>query len=159
MKNIWAFYISVLAMMMGFLCSISNKTASPEALIVGQWEETQWQYEQKGFDENINHVNELKQLARRDLMIHQAETWHFLPDGTLQLCGKDSTRQVKWLIKGRGHILQLKHEDGNWTENYNIDILDSNTLIVNFETDIEAKGLAKLTFKKPNKYVHVTQVQ
>lgn len=148
MKAIWAFYISLLGMMTGFLCSITNKTSSPELLIVGQWNETQWQYEKVGFQENINHVNELKQAARKDLMIHEAETWRFLPNGTLQLCGKDSTKCVKWLIKGRGHILQLKHEDGNWSENYNIDVLDSNTLVVNFETDIEAKGLAKLTFNK-----------
>ena len=91
--------------------------------------------------------NEKKRLISEDLIIHEAEIWKFLPFGKLKLIGNNKEKNVSWKLKGRGNILKLIYKNEK-IERYIITELTQNTLIINVEFDIEAKGIAKLTFKR-----------
>lgn len=160
MKRLWIIYTGLF--LSGIIAIIITLvlTESPEKLILGEWDEVKWEYERvnktmenKKKNDHLSH--EIKNVVGQDLIIHQAESWRFLPDGVLELKKKDQIQRVHWSIKGRGHILQL-HYNNHFIENYNIDRLKNNELTINFEADIEVRGIAKLTFKKKQ---HVTQIQ
>jgi hypothetical protein len=126
---------------------------SPESLIIGEWSELAWEYEKvnSGGDDSFQVKeklsDELKKKIGKDLLIHEAETWTFLPNNRLKLSDGWSEKIVHWNIKGRGHILQLKYE-GDIVENYNLTKLSDHVLVLNFESDVQARGIAKLTFEK-----------
>jgi hypothetical protein len=61
--------------------------------------------------------------------------------------GTDTAREVRWKLKGRGHILELEY-DNRIVEHYNLTELNDNTMVLNFDSDIQVKGIAKLTFIK-----------
>ena len=154
MGNIWSAYITVaICGFMGFYLTIEN-VPSPEELIVGRWEELKWEYEKVNKAENdstnYKHISDdVKDLIGQNLIIHKAETWIFLPGRKVRLLGENTDKTVKWSIRGRGNILQFKH-DNETIENYNLTKLDDNTMELHFDADIQARGIAKLTFKKVN---------
>lgn len=129
-----------------------SKVASPEEVILGEWQEKKWEYEMVYTKSDIEVLKEtlsedVKDQLGKHLVIHTAEKWNFLPDGTLQLIGNEDEKIVHWRLKGRGHILELKYNDGV-TEHYNLTLLDQSTMVLNFDSDIQVRGLAKLTFEK-----------
>jgi hypothetical protein len=129
-----------------------SNAESPENLIRGEWRELSWEYEKvdlplnKGMD-YAQIFPQLKQRISQDLIIHQAETWRFLPNGELILSDGEKEKKVKWRMKGRGHILQLIYDEDTF-ESYNLSELNDDTLVLNFESDIQARGIAKLTFER-----------
>ncbi len=129
-----------------------KRSESPEKTIIGQWKEQKWEYEK------VNRVNgaaplrpytseETRYLAAQNLVIHESEKWTFLPGGKLKLSGRNSERIVAWHIKGRGHVLELRYDD-NETETYNLTRLNDRQMVLNFESDVQVRGIAKLTFEK-----------
>ncbi len=152
MANVWTSYTTVaLAGFFGFLVTIEN-VPSPEEYIIGEWKELKWEYEKvdkaQNDSANYKHISDdVKDLIGQNLIIHKAETWVFLPGRKVKLIGEDTTKTVQWRITGRGHILQFKHENGE-LENYALSQLNENEMVLNFEADIEARGIAKLTFRK-----------
>jgi hypothetical protein len=150
--KLWLTYLSVFGLgIISFIIMIST-AESPETAIVGEWKELTWEYEKvdkvDSLSETISFTSDnIKEAVAQHLVIHQAEIWTFLPNGRLKLQSNDSEKFVTWRIKGRGDILQIKH-DNNIVENYNLTKLDSNQLVINFEADIQARGIAKLTFQK-----------
>lgn len=145
-------YIVVLGLGALGMVSMVNRSSSPESLILGTWSEVAWEYEK--YDKPIasstdkRYLSEyVKNVTGQNLIIHEVETWTFMPNGILQLTGKELNKTVKWSIKGRGHLLQLKYDD-NETEHYNITEMSRDKLILNFEADAQARGIARLTFDK-----------
>jgi len=141
------FFIGVASFMM-----LISATPDPERQILGEWKEVKWEYEKVNLtDENgaaLLHIpDEVKRSIGQHLVIHEAETWTFLPNGRLRLSSETMEKEVTWRMKGRGHILQIKY-DRNTTENYVVERLKDGTLCLQFETDIQARGIAKLTFEK-----------
>lgn len=150
--KIYVAYISVfLLLILGFLIAV-DVAPSPEQTIIGEWKELAWEYERvdKVGDTVTEKVisDEVKQHIGQHLVIHEAETWEFMPNGQLKLITADEEKIVKWRIKGRGHILQIKYVDENVVENYNLTELDDNTMVLNFDSDLQARGIAKLTFQR-----------
>ncbi|WP_333695690.1 hypothetical protein [Flavobacterium sp.] len=131
-----------------FLLFFSSQ--SPEKTIVGNWSELSWEYERVNLNES-NQTKEIspevKKIIGQHLLIHEAEVWQFLPNGKLILKAGTEERIVDWKIKGRGHILQLKYEN-NIIENYNLTELGAHKMVLNFDSEIQARGIAKLTFEK-----------
>ncbi|MBX3165303.1 MAG: hypothetical protein KF900_12580 [Bacteroidetes bacterium] len=150
MIKLWGIYISFFAVgIIGFLL-ILKATPNTEKRILGEWKEIKWEYDKVNTRQQTKLAfmpEEIKDMVGKQLIIHEAETWLFNPNGTLTLFGRNSEKTVEWRLKGRGHILQLKHTD-NRTEQYNIDILNGKTLVLNFESNMEVRGIAKLTFNK-----------
>lgn len=143
-------YIIVFMVVVTTIITLISFSQSPEKKIVGQWNELSWEYERVNIvgDTNKREItDDVKKIIGQHLLIHEAETWKFLPNGKLVLKSGSTERLVKWKIKGRGHILQLKYDD-EVVENYNLTELDNNKMVLNFDSEIQARGIAKLTFEK-----------
>lgn len=138
--RLWLTYLSILIAGIGTVILLFSFSTNPEIQIVGEWNEIVWAYDQKEMPSS-------KRTESSGFLIHEAEVWTFLPDGRLLLEGDSSTSEALWSLKGRGHILQLKY-DNDYIENYNIDVLDNNELVLNFEDGLEVRGLSKLTFSR-----------
>lgn len=138
-----------------------TKAKNPSSLILGEWKERSWEYEMVNKVDTINlHYKkisaEVKGLIGENLVIHKSETWQFLPNGKLILRGPGHPKIVDWKLNGRGHILELKYL--NAKESYNISELTDSTLVINFDTDLEVRGIAKLSFASIKKN-HDIQIQ
>lgn len=150
--RLWTVYLCVLLFCAVVFTSMMNYVSSPEETILGEWEEIIWEYEmghKKGNTESLENAvsNDVKKQLGKHLVIHSSEKWEFFKDGRLKLIGDNFERIVFWNLKGRGHVLEIKYDDGI-TEHYNITKLNKNTLVLNFESEIQTRGLAKLTFGK-----------
>jgi hypothetical protein len=131
---------------------VVHSNYNPERLVLGEWDELVWAYDKvNSNDSNVAKyktiTDEVKNNIGENLIIHESEHWHFLPNGVLLLKGKNSVKKAHWIIKGRGHILQIKHEDKG-IENYNIVHISDHQLVLNFEWDIEIRGIAQLSFNR-----------
>lgn len=143
-------YIAVFLVIVTTIFTLMSFSQSPEKRIVGQWNEKSWEYERVNLIGDTNNkeiTDDVKKIIGQHLLIHEAEIWQFLPNGKLILKAGESERLVDWKIKGRGHILQLKYDD-NVVENYNLTELNKNRMVLNFDSEIQARGIAKLTFEK-----------
>lgn len=139
-------YISVLTAGLLVFLLLIHGAPSPENQILGVWKELSWEYEFADEKDGEKHITEdVKKSLGQDLIIHKAETWTFLPNGKLRLTGKNMDKTVSWRIKGRGHLLQILYDEDT-LENYTLASLDDNTMNLNFETDVQARGIASLQF-------------
>ncbi|SFC81226.1 hypothetical protein SAMN05421747_1304 [Parapedobacter composti] len=130
---------------MGFAWMI-NAATNPEKAILGQWKEAGWHYERVNSKTDTLR-KEVYYRAGNEPVVHKAETWSFLPDGTLVLNREHGEETASWCIKGRGNILELKYNDGR-KEHYDLTTLSDDSMTLNFELDTQIKGLAKLTFDR-----------
>lgn len=131
---------------------VINASKNPENIIKGQWKELVWEYEKVDKNDTIskdfkNISNYVKSMIGENLVIHKAENWKFYPNGKLILEGKENSKEVTWCMKGRGNILEIKYDNQN-IEHYNITELSNENMVLNFNTDVHTRGIARLTFKK-----------
>lgn len=146
-------YIVFIVIVVSAMHGIMENVESPERKILGSWKELAWEYEKVYSHAARNAIDRdtisqtVKDQLGQHLVIHSAERWQFNPDGTLLLMGTDTAREVRWKLKGRGHILELEY-DNRIVEHYNLTELNDNTMVLNFDSDIQVKGIAKLTFIK-----------
>lgn len=125
---------------------------NPEQLILGKWEEVSWELERVDKDRNQVSV-QLEELQKKEiyknLIIHQAEIWEFLPQKQLMLKQADSESETKlnWTMKGRGHILELKYKDLP-SETYQVYQLNEDELVMYFNFNLQMRGMVKMTFKR-----------
>jgi hypothetical protein len=153
-KSIIAYFL-VLGIGIIIFIVLFSYSKTPEKSIMGEWQEVEWKYEKvnKIGDSvilNSTNTDNLKNLLGKNLIIHEAENWFFSDDGKLILKEGENSKTVNWRIKGRGHILKIKYENFDVIEYYNISRLTEDELILNFDSDIQARGIAKLTFKRKN---------
>lgn len=149
--RVGTFYIILLLAGLTTFCLALKQADSPETAIIGEWQELKWEYEKvnegpEGVNKKYNS-DETRWLAGQHLVIHESEKWTFLPGGKLKLSGKNRDKIVTWSLKGRGHVLELKYDD-DMKESYNLTRLNENQMVLNFESDVQVKGIAKLTFEK-----------
>lgn len=155
-------YLSLFLFLAFGFTQLKQRVESPERAIIGTWNERSWQYEK------VNARSDLKRLQSQDtiaqsvkdqlgkhLVIHSAEVWQFKRNGTLLLHGRDTTKEVRWKLKGRGHILELEYAN-KVIEHYNLTELTPSRMALHFDSDIQVKGIAKLTFDNIDR---VTQIQ
>lgn len=150
--KLWFIYLGIFAAgLMSFVVMIQS-APSPETLILGEWKELKWEYEKVNKpDDSLDYKyisEEVKNKIGEHLIIHQAEVWRFLPNKRVVLIGENTIKHASWRIIGRGHILQLKYDNNNASESYNITDLNEENMILNFDSNIQARGIAKLTFEK-----------
>lgn len=147
-------YIGLSLLVLLFLTIMTGISGNPEKKIEGVWKEAIWEYEKADKNDTVNAdfknvSGYVKEIASQNLVIHKAEKWIFMPGRKLILEGKDSTKEVTWTIKGRGNILELKYNDQT-VEHYTLTELSDKKLVLNFNTDTEIRGIARLTFEKTN---------
>ncbi len=149
---LWICLVLILAMCFGFVFASGD---SPEKILPGSWKETEWMYEKvehnkKGKSDYKSISESIKQEIVEALVIHEAETWKFNNDGTLELLGSVTKEPpLHWKMKGRGNILVLSHVDGR-EEHYNINRLTNEEIVIHFESDIQARGIVKIVLKRLN---------
>ncbi|WP_247233157.1 hypothetical protein [Telluribacter sp. SYSU D00476] len=137
-----------------FLLLVTS-ASSPNQMLAGTWEEVAWEYEKVDRSRDGDSLSskviseDVKHLIAQDLIVHRAEKWQFWPDGTLSLMaeGNKPIKRLNWRLKGRGHILLL-HYNNEIEESYNIVKLTQDELTLHFYTEMQARGIAKITFKK-----------
>lgn len=149
--KIWTRYSLAFGLCIALFIALIYKAKNPEVSIEGEWKELVWIYENVDpNDPNISNYKNVagyvKNVAGQDLIIHKAEKWKFLPNGKLQLSGNDYFKEINWTLKGRGNVLELKYD--NNVEYYDLTELSDNKLVLNFETEIQTRGIACLTFEK-----------
>ncbi len=147
-------YSLVLLLSVAIFVTLVESMQSPEKLILGAWNERDWQYEKVYTQDDLWRVKNVDTMAQsvkdhlgKHLVIHVAETWQFKDDGTLLLLGADTSKQVKWKLKGRGHILELEYDD-KMIEHYNLTELSEDEMVLNFDSEIQVRGIAKLVFDR-----------
>lgn len=142
--------VSFVLLVIGFIISIVNTMVlvSPTEHIQGSWKEISWEYEKS---ENANIDKKISDAIKteicKELIIHEAEVWNFSSNGNLELTSEMNNETLSWTMKGRGNILELSH-NSNKLEHYNIQVLNNNQMVLYFSTDIQAKGIVKMTFEK-----------
>lgn len=139
--KIWKLYFLTSALLGGLVAGLLAISPSPESLLMGRWKEVSWEYEMKGSGP------EVRERLGKTLLLHQTEFWEFTPGNKLTLFRKGKSDTVHWRMAGRSNALALTHAAGV-TEHYNITRLTPDRLELNFETDIQARGIAKLTFER-----------
>ncbi len=149
-------YLLFLAAAAGLIVLLTSGTPSPDNLLRGTWQEESWEYEKVNQSEKMDSVSgreiaeHVKQLIAQNLVVHRAEQWRFRPDGTLHLLSdQNTTRQLSWKMKGRGHILVLRYDD-RMEESYTIAELTDDRMVLHFYTEMQARGIAKITFTRTN---------
>ena len=149
--KIWFKYLGFFGFGFFLFAMLISMSQSPEMQIEGEWKELAWEYEKVDKNDTVNSdfkkvSTYVKDVAGLDLIIHKAEKWKFCSDGRLILQGKNYTKEIEWVIKGRGNILELKYN--NNIEHYSLTELSENKLILNFDTNNSTRGIARLTFEK-----------
>ncbi|MEH0154439.1 hypothetical protein V6R21_09865 [Limibacter armeniacum] len=150
MKFIYITYVLFVLLAVSFGSVLLSGESSQE-LLVGKWQEVSWEYEKVDkhngaeFELNEAQINEIC----NQLVIHQSEIWEFAPSNKLHLHNKESgfSEVLDWNVKGRGHILELKHQDSR-LEGYQVQEISEDNLVIHFNFDLRVRGIVKLTFKK-----------
>lgn len=129
---------------------IFGKLKHPEKAILGTWKEVSWNYEL--VDSSKNELSDLDTSLEhdifKDLIIHKSENWNFNPNSKLVLQKENQDPvNLKWKLKGRGHILKLSYA-GKTMEYYQIKELTDKRMVLHFENDVHARGIVKIVFEK-----------
>lgn len=143
-------YLSIFSLLVTHFAVLLYRAPNPEEELLGSWKEVNWVYEKVAASQDTPVQDSLpaslKDKIGKNLLLHTAETWEFMPGGQLLLKGSQEEKQVQWCLKGRGHILEIRH--GLLVEHYNVTQLGKGRIVLNFESDMQIKGLAQLTFEK-----------
>ncbi len=129
---------------------IITHSQNHEVSILGKWKEVAWEYEKvdAGNSAFMNINNNQKAEAWKNITLHQAEVWEFMPDKTVKLFSNNQLiENMRWNIKGRGNILELNHYN-NRKESYQIQEINDDLLIIHFNLDLQVRGIVKMTFKR-----------
>lgn len=152
MKKVGPFAYSLILVVLLCCGTVLIKGDSPEELIVGKWEEVDWNFERINVDStevNSNLLAYQKSELYNNMIIHQGEEWEFCPKKELTLTPKDHSeeKKIKWYLKGRGNILELRYGD-NVVESYQVHKLTKDTMVIYYNFDLQMRGSVKITFKK-----------
>src|SRR5690606_29575554 len=103
-------YVFLFFLLIGALLIIINYE-NPEKMIQGEWEEKHWSLEKDNVGMELASDSYLQINLRREILRNIEDlhlgTWKFQNDGSLISKG-ESGDKMEWLIKGRGHILELR---------------------------------------------------
>jgi hypothetical protein len=125
----------------------------PESVLTGRWREADWRYEKyDGYDPKHAQWLDGIEFPRDDtgrIVRHQAEYWEFSPNGGLVISKRDGSKvRAEWRLKGRGHVLSIRTKDAHQVELYDVEELNENELVLNYDIGMEVRGIAKLTFRR-----------
>jgi len=145
----------IAAMLIIALTSIIS-LQSPERLIQGTWKEKEW-YIEKGETTGFGIINQqaLRNEILSDLQLSHFGIWDFQKDKLTTYDMAQQSSSVDWLIKGRGHILELRRA-GQRIETFQIQQINDDLLELHLNFDLQVKGVMKIVLervKKSEEYV------
>jgi hypothetical protein len=135
-----------------FVPVMSGCGRNPEEQLVGCWTETGWAYERADEDAPSgsfwNDGVRPRQYPMRDVVRHEGEFWEFQPKGRMAIGAIDGvTEHARWRLKGRGHVLAIRHLDDRF-EVYDIKKITDEALTLHFDMGMEVRGIARLEFAR-----------
>ncbi|TWI81652.1 hypothetical protein IQ13_2670 [Lacibacter cauensis] len=156
--KLWITYSAVFVIGIAAVLLLFNASANPEKAILGKWKETEWKFEKAiAFAADIAAASKTK-TTQPEFSFHRAEDWEFLPGGLLRLKIAGKEEHLSWRIKGRGHVLQIQYGD-NRIENYQLTVLENNRMVLNAESDMQARGIAQLIFERTKTDTYAQKIQ
>lgn len=136
---------------------MATNASEAQYSLTGMWTEQNWEYEAPSAINLKNSTSGVKPIGASTpnyLVVHQSEIWQFDKNGNLYIHSPQSIKEAKWSIKGRANVLVLYYPNG-MREHYNISHISTDSLVLNFESQIQARGIAKLTFTRKS---HVKKI-
>jgi hypothetical protein len=156
--KLWTTYIIFFVIGISGFAFLFKNVSSPEKVILGEWKETEWRYETSvAFAADIAAASKTN-ATHPEFSFHKAEDWSFLPDGRLRLLIAGKEELLTWCIKGRGHVLQIKYGNDR-IENYQLTVLNNERMVLNAESDMQARGIAQLTFERKKTESYAQKIQ
>ncbi|MEJ5056521.1 hypothetical protein [Sphingobacterium sp. MYb382] len=124
---------------------------SPERLIQGTWKEKAW-YIEKGESSGPMLINQqgLRNEILTDLELLHYGIWDFQKHKLTTYGMKQEGSSVEWLIKGRGHILELR-KAGKRIETFQIQQINDDLLELHLNFDLQVKGVMKIVLERVTK--------
>lgn len=140
-------YILIMALFSVSLTTIVS-SKSPELLIQGVWMEKEWHMEKGDESTQVNIMdNGLREEILKDLELLHYGIWDFSADRLTTYDTQQMGTSVEWLIKGRGHILELRR-DGKRVETFMIQRINENTLELHLNFDLQVKGIVRIVLER-----------
>lgn len=120
---------------------------SPEQMIEGEWVERQWSLE-KGHKVSSVALNAQLQKGLREEILRDFEElhlgiWNFKSDRSLIPADLTDNSKIEWLIKGRGHVLELR-KNGILTESFQIQKITDDKLVLHLNFDLQVRGILEI---------------
>ncbi|SJN46766.1 hypothetical protein [Sphingobacterium sp. JB170] len=140
------------------ILSISSLTVSrldsPEQIIEGEWIETAWSIEKDNTNNAVSITSPVYQELKKEIFddFHELHLgcWNFSENGKLISTNKHQNEQLKWYIKGRGHILEL-HRNGKRLESFQIQAISKDKMVLHLNFDLQVKGIIEIILERKNK--------
>lgn len=124
---------------------------SPEELIASKWVESSWSYEKLDRPpDEMRRFEGIRVVAfeGRSVFRHEAEYWRLYPDHRFEISlSSGEVLRGRWRLKGRGHILTLRHDRGG-VEVFDVKDISTERLVLNFDLGMEVRGIGSLTFRR-----------
>lgn len=145
-------YFLVLIMLISVIWVI-RYYESPERLIEGKWEERAWSLEKDNAGKEIESNGYLQANLRREILKNIEDlhfgTWSFNQDGSLT-SGDPKSGELEWLIKGRGHILEIRRA-GVQVESFQIQQISADKMVLHLNFDLQVKGVIEIVLQRMEK--------
>lgn len=124
---------------------------SPERLIEGEWVETDWSLEKDNASAELASNSQLQEGLRKEILRDFEElhlgVWKFERDRSLVSADPNQDSDIQWLIKGRGHVLELR-KDGNQMESFQIQQISRDKLVLHLNFDLQVKGIIEIVLER-----------
>lgn len=145
-------FISAILFCLSLIWMAQSLGHNPEESVLGRWTEVSWSYEKMDHTDETVHSwleeldDHVKAEISKPLIIHQAEEWNFQSNHRLSLMSTSlGVRNLTWKLKGRGNILELRH-DRSTIERYVIQEITDDQMTLHFNTDLQTRGIVKMIF-------------
>ncbi|TDS16112.1 hypothetical protein [Sphingobacterium paludis] len=124
---------------------------NPERLIQGEWVEKEWRLEKDNGSEELASNSQLQEGLRREILRDFEElhlgVWKFEENRQLQSADTNQNSKIEWLIKGRGHVLELR-KDGKQIESFQIQQISNDKLVLHLNFDLQVKGIIEIVLER-----------
>lgn len=130
----------------------------PEQALLGRWQEVEWRYDKR----DVSVSPESGEAGRRwidglrrprhaedGVVRHQTDYWEFKPDRVVEISLRDGrVLRSRWRLKGRGHVLTLRHAGSEGVELYDVKELTNDELVLTYDIGMEVRGIARVRLRK-----------
>ncbi|TYP96186.1 hypothetical protein BC792_10785 [Sphingobacterium allocomposti] len=124
---------------------------NPERLIQGEWVEKDWRLEKANATPASASTSELQERLKREILQNIEDlhlgVWRFYKDGTLESAEAGQGNGLEWVIKGRGHVLEVR-KDGKTVESFQIQQISKDKLVLHLNFDLQVKGIIEIVLER-----------
>ncbi len=124
---------------------------NPERLIEGEWVEKEWSLEKDNASAELASNSQLQEGLRKEILRDFEElhlgVWKFERNRLLLSADSNQDSKIEWLIKGRGHVLELR-KDGRHMESFQIQQISQDKLVLHLNFDLQVKGIIEIVLER-----------